>query len=70
MQMKISQSPRGGTYEHARALYIAHPFISMSEIARVLKVSRQRIHACVKDLARERSGKVKAARRNLKGELC
>ena len=38
------------TWERARRLYLAYPLLTTADIARLLGVSRQRVHACIKGL--------------------
>jgi hypothetical protein len=44
----------GPTRETARRLYLEHPFISPSDLAKILGISRARFYACVDDLHDER----------------
>jgi hypothetical protein len=59
---------RGETWERARKLYLAHPFISPADLSRVLGISRARFYACVKGLEREREQLCEAALKRIKAK--
>ena len=45
---------RGPTYENARRLYLKYPLLPVSDLARILGVSRQAIYEYVEGLEEER----------------
>jgi len=45
---------RGPTYEHSRRLYLKYPLLPISDLARILGVSRQAIYVYVEGLEDER----------------
>jgi hypothetical protein len=44
----------GPTRETARRLYLAHPFIPVGDLARLLKITRARFNVCIDDLRDDR----------------
>jgi hypothetical protein len=57
----------GETWARARRLYLAHPFIPVSDLAGVLEVSRARFNVCVDGLLDERQRRCDEVLRHLKG---
>jgi hypothetical protein len=59
----------GPTRETARRLYLDHPFIPVTDLASVLKVSRQRFNACIEGLQTEREKRCAAILARLREDV-
>jgi DNA invertase Pin-like site-specific DNA recombinase len=58
----------GPTRKHAERIYIKYPLLPITEIANILGVSRQVIHAYIKELTKERERAREEAIASLKRE--
>ena len=59
---------RGPTYENARRLYLKHPLLPVSDIARILGVTRSAVYQYVDGLMEEREKRYEEALIKLKKE--